>query len=133
MCIDLHPYTFITGQWAIQSPKHPPLVGGPHVKPQVRSKELHFFHIFKHVTYINYMKLFNFNIISPQELTHTDKTEKCPFFTTFMHKTHVQHHISEKKNQSIEPDPCPTFTPKSLGCGTFPNMRIITLILFCPT
>ena len=49
------------------------LRGGPHVKPQAHSKELHFFHIFKHVTYINYMKLLNFNIISPQELTHTDK------------------------------------------------------------
>ena len=55
------------------------------------------------------MKLFNFNIISPQELTHTDKTEKCPFFTTFMHKTHVQHHISEKKKSKHWAWPMPHF------------------------
>ena len=53
-----------------------PLRGAPHVKPQACSKELHFFHIFKHVTYINYMKLLNFNIISPGSSPTLIKTHK---------------------------------------------------------
>ena len=93
--------------WAVgyPPPQMSPLRGGPHVKPQVHSKELHFFHIFKHVTYINYMKLLNFNIISPWELTHTDKNShklknahfslhlctKLMFNITYLKKTKSRH------------------------------------------
>ena len=93
--------------WAVgyPPPQTSPLRGGPHVKPQAHSKELHFFHIFKHVTYINYMKLLNFNIISPWELTHTDKNShklknahfslhlctKLMFNITYLKKTKSRH------------------------------------------
>ena len=81
-----------------------PLRGGPHVKPQVHSKELNFF------TYLNMLNILitwnlNFNIISPRELTHTDKNPNklknahfsphlCPkliFNITYLKKTKPRH------------------------------------------
>ena len=62
------------------------------------------------------------------------KFQKLPIFHhIYAQNSYSTSHIWKKQNQGIEPDQRPTFTPRSLGCGTFPNMRIIVLKLFCPT
>ena len=85
-------------------PPQTPLRGGPHAKPQAHSKELIFF------TYLNMLNILitwnlNFNIISPRELTHTDKNPNklknahfsphlCPkliFNITYLKKTKSRH------------------------------------------
>ena len=60
------------------------------------------------------------------------KFQKMPIFHyIYAQNSYSTSHIWTKQHLGIKPDPCPTFTPRSLGCGTFPNMKIIILKLFC--
>ena len=62
------------------------------------------------------------------------KFQKMPIFHhIYAQNSYSTSHIWTKQELGIEPDQCPTFTPRSLGHGTFPNMRIIMLKLFHPT